>query len=86
MVRSKTPLKGRSKMFASVNKILSTLLRNQAEAATEMMDRIFNPLVESFPDLSKTKKASASKAPTVTKLERTAKNLLVVTSAEIIVL
>jgi hypothetical protein len=75
-----------SNILASVNKILRKLLTNQMVAETEMIDRIFNPLVESFPDLSKTKNASASKAPTVTKLERTAKNLLAVTSAEIIVL
>ena len=83
---SKAPVKGKFKMFASVNKILSRLLTNQANEEIEMTDRIFNPLVENFPDLSKTKKASASKAPIVTKLETTAKNLLAVTSAEIIAL
>ena len=71
-------------MFASVNKILRTLLKNQAKAEIEMIDLIFDPLVESFPSLSKTKKAKANNAPIVIKLERTAKNLLAVTSAEII--
>jgi hypothetical protein len=61
-----------------------TLLKNQREAEIEIMERIFEPLVESFPSLSKTKKARASSAPIVTKLERVEKNLLAVTSAEII--
>ena len=71
-------------MFASVNKILRTLLKNQAKAEIEIIDLIFAPLVESFPSLSKTKKAKANNDPIVIKLERTAKNLLAVTSAEII--
>jgi hypothetical protein len=69
-----------------VNKILSRLLKNQKSADTETIDRIFNPLVESFPFLSKTKNARASNEPIVVKLERSAKNLLAVTSAEIIAL
>ena len=71
-------------MFASVNKILSKLPRNHALADIEIMDLIFVPLVESFPSLSSIKNAKANKAPTVMKLERTEKNLLAVTSAEII--
>ena len=54
------------------------------KAETEIIERIFAPLVDSFPSLSRTKKAKANKAPTVTKLEIAAKNLLAVTSAEII--
>ena len=71
-------------MFASVNKIFKTLLRNQAKAEIERIDLIFELLVDSLPFLSRTKKARANKAPTVMKLERTAENLLAVTSAEII--
>ncbi len=71
-------------MLARVNKILSALLKNQAKADTEIIDLIFDPLVDSFPSLSKIKNASASKAPIVTKLDKAAKNLLAVTSAEII--
>jgi hypothetical protein len=70
--------------LARVNKIFKRLLKNQREAEVEMMVRIFDPLVVSFPSLSRTKKASASSAPIVTKLERVEKNLLAVTSAEII--
>ena len=71
-------------MLARVNKILRTLLKNQAKAEIEMIYLIFVPLVESLPSLSRTKKASANKAPIVIKLERVAENLLAVTSAEII--
>ena len=71
-------------MLAKVNTIFRKLLKNQARADIEIMDLIFDPLVESFPSLSRTRKARASKAPMVIKLERVAKNLLAVTSAEII--
>jgi hypothetical protein len=83
-VGSKTPESGSPKILANVNKIFRKLLKNQSSAEIEMMDRIFIPLVESFPSLSKTKKARASSAPIVIKLERVEKNLLAVTSAEII--
>jgi hypothetical protein len=63
---------------------LRTLAPNHAKAETEMMDLIFDPLVESLPSLSRTKKAKANSAPIVMKLDRTEKNLLAVTSAEII--
>jgi hypothetical protein len=69
-----------------VNKILKTQLKNQTNADVEIIDLIFIPLFESFPSLSSTKKASAKSDPIVTKLDRSAKNLLVVTSAEIIAL
>jgi hypothetical protein len=64
--------------------MFSALLINQEKADIEIINLIFEPLVESFPSLSKTKKAKANNAPTVTKLESAAKNLLAVTSAEII--
>jgi hypothetical protein len=83
-VKSSTLDIGPPKMFANVNKIFRKLLKNHSEAEIETMERIFFPLVESFPSLSKTKKARASKAPIVAKLERSAKNLLAVTSAGII--
>jgi hypothetical protein len=63
---------------------LNRLLKNQTNADAEIIDLIFDPLVESFPSLSRTKKARANRDPMVIKLERVAKNLLVVTSAEII--
>ena len=83
-VKSSTLDTGPPKILAKVNKIFRKLLKNHSEAEIEMMERIFLPLVESFPSLSKTKKARASKAPIVAKLERVEKNLLAVTSAEII--
>ena len=63
---------------------MRTLLKNQAKAEIEIIDLIFEPFVESFPSLSRTKKAKAKRAPMVMKLEREEKNLLAVTSAEII--
>ena len=81
---SKTEETEPPKILARVNKILRTLLKNQAKAEIEIIDLIFVPLVESLPSLSRTKKARANNAPTVMKLERTAENLLAVTSAEII--
>jgi hypothetical protein len=73
-------------MFARVNKIFRKLLKNQRDAAKETVERIFFPLVESFPSLSKTRKARANKAPIVAKLESSTKNLLAVTRAGIIAL
>lgn len=83
-VGSKTAESGSPKILANVKKIFKKLLKNQRSAEIEMIDRIFIPLVESFPSLSRTKKARASSAPIVTKLERVEKNLLAVTRAEII--